>query len=303
MSTHSAGIVGSRVEAASDEATSPADGSLGGLSRLATAIEGVAALIAAEKGMARDGSAALERIADIAFVLHERDLEASLCDALDAAVRELVQADQLKQANAESTQQALASLRELVRRIDGTVAAAQVGQGTEAHHDMNDIAAAGSAGAEYDTVDDTMRRHGLFSAVAREDDALAQAVASLSATLHPAGEPVDAASARRHEPTEAKATPLDLQALPDPNEDPGDLFEPLAGNPASKRNELAASVEAPAPLQPAVRHDASSNAVESPPPSDAAAAGQPPAAPGPVHDDPLAPLHALSEEELIALFS
>ena len=58
------------------------------LTGIAAAIERVEALLTTG-GPAPEGADAIERIADIAFVLHERDVEASLCDALDAAVREL----------------------------------------------------------------------------------------------------------------------------------------------------------------------------------------------------------------------
>jgi hypothetical protein len=84
---------------------------------LASAIDRVAALIAASAVAPGDAIAdALERIGDIAFVLHERPVEASLCDALDAAVREIGECEALGEASAQRSRQAAELLRELSRR-------------------------------------------------------------------------------------------------------------------------------------------------------------------------------------------
>ena len=80
---------------------------------IAAAIDRVEALIGAGTAPGPDGSAAAERVADIAFVLHERDVEASLCDALDAAVREICDACALNEAAAQRTHEAAELLHEL----------------------------------------------------------------------------------------------------------------------------------------------------------------------------------------------
>jgi hypothetical protein len=86
---------------------------------LASSIDRVAALIGATAMAPGDAIAdALERIGDIAFVLHERDVEASLCDALDAAVREIGECEALGEASVQRSRQAAELLRELSRRVN-----------------------------------------------------------------------------------------------------------------------------------------------------------------------------------------
>jgi hypothetical protein len=88
------------------------------VAELASAIDRVAALIAASAMAPGDAIAdALERIGDIAFVLHERDVEASLCDALDSAVREIGECEALGEASAQRSRQAAELLRELSNRV------------------------------------------------------------------------------------------------------------------------------------------------------------------------------------------
>lgn len=59
------------------------------LMEIATTVERIEAAIASGAGDSVDGAAALERIQDIAFMLHERPVEPTLCDELDAALREI----------------------------------------------------------------------------------------------------------------------------------------------------------------------------------------------------------------------
>lgn len=89
---------------------------------LAALLARVEALVAADAVPVPVGSDAIERITDIAFVLHERDVEASLCDALDAAVREIGAATALKPERAQRARQAVEMLRELSRRINDLIA-------------------------------------------------------------------------------------------------------------------------------------------------------------------------------------
>lgn len=99
------------------------------LAALAVAIERLGALIALDAAPELDGTAAVERIADIAFVLHERDVEASLCDALDAAVREISDFGLRQLAGTQRMEEAAQLLRELSRRVNDLMARAQAEEG------------------------------------------------------------------------------------------------------------------------------------------------------------------------------
>lgn len=77
--------------------------------------------------------AAVERIQDIAFVLHERPVELTLCDALDAAVRDI--ADAVAHADATAEPQGLRQvtelLRALARRVNAMIALALESDATD----------------------------------------------------------------------------------------------------------------------------------------------------------------------------
>ena len=106
-----------RVEAAirGEAAALPAADSNRELFEIAAAIERIS--VAADAGATATRGAALERLQDIAFVLHERPVEPSLCDALDGAVREIAEAF-------GSAETAGASLRELAERLRVVIASA-----------------------------------------------------------------------------------------------------------------------------------------------------------------------------------
>jgi hypothetical protein len=102
-----------RVEAAvrGDPVPEPILVSSGDLAEIATAIDRIEAEItAAQSG---DMATLIERIQDIAFVLHERPIEATLCDALDGAIREIASTNMA----AESMHRATELLRALSRRV------------------------------------------------------------------------------------------------------------------------------------------------------------------------------------------
>jgi len=167
------------------------------LTGIATAIERVEALLAAG-GPEPEGSDAIERIADIAFVLHERDVEASLCDALDAAVRELANANAAKQTNVHQVRQAAEMLRELSQRVADVAALLQMSPSAAAN-DMaaneavpkKDESAALEQLASEDALDGEIPREGLFAAELLEDDEFARAVAELAASLPALADPVE----------------------------------------------------------------------------------------------------------------
>ena len=102
-----------RVEAAirgEPSAQSSAD-----LNEIAAAIEQIDVVLAAS--MASDTRPAVEQIQDIAFVLHERPVEQSLCDALDGAIREITDALVRPEGAAESVRKAAELLHALAARV------------------------------------------------------------------------------------------------------------------------------------------------------------------------------------------
>jgi hypothetical protein len=110
-----------RVEAAirGDAAPQAAAAGTGDLVEIAAAVDRIAAAIAAGTTRTSDTAAAIERIQDIAFMLHERPLEATLRDSFDAAVRELATAAARIDADADAT----ALLHTLASRVREMIAA------------------------------------------------------------------------------------------------------------------------------------------------------------------------------------
>ncbi len=125
MSTDPSTAAFARPDAAAAESQLPAAAQALDVAELIAALGQVEALLAgAPEGL--EGSAAIERIADIAFVLHEREVERSLCDALDAAVREIGAADSVKRASMQRAREAAALLRELTHALNEILAMAAV---------------------------------------------------------------------------------------------------------------------------------------------------------------------------------
>jgi hypothetical protein len=159
----------------------------GGLADLAAVIERLEALIATDAALAPDGSAAIERIADIAFVLHERDVEPSLCDALDAAVREVSESGRLKSATAQRTREAAALLRELSRRVNELMARAKAEEeGSDllvAQAARGDTQSAAGRFNDADIACEGEIGEGLFAADLPADDEFAHVVATLAESL------------------------------------------------------------------------------------------------------------------------
>lgn len=108
-----------RVEAAIRGEAAPqaaAGAGAGELVEIAAAVDRIEAALAVGEPRASDTAAAVERIQDIAFMLHERPLEATLRDSFDAAVRDLAAAVRPDSAaNAADLLQALARrVREMI---------------------------------------------------------------------------------------------------------------------------------------------------------------------------------------------
>src|ERR1700731_447177 len=81
-----------RIEATLRGEGSPQADVAGDLMEIAAAIDRIKAALAAGALPKPDVSAAIEGLSDIAFMLHERPVEATLCDGLDAAIREIAEA-------------------------------------------------------------------------------------------------------------------------------------------------------------------------------------------------------------------
>jgi hypothetical protein len=95
---------------------------------LAAAIGRIEAELAAGTAQALDVLAASERIQDIAFALREREVSAALCDALDAAAREVAEACARNDATTQHASQAALLLRDLGARVNDMIGSAMTGE-------------------------------------------------------------------------------------------------------------------------------------------------------------------------------
>jgi len=91
------------------------------LPEIASEIERIGAGLARGKTV-DDISIAMERIHDVAFMLHERPVEPSLRDAFDDAIRKLSDALTQPAGLVERRQQAIVQLRALAARLQGLIA-------------------------------------------------------------------------------------------------------------------------------------------------------------------------------------
>jgi hypothetical protein len=177
-----------RIEATLRGEGPPRADAAGDLMEIAAAIDRIEAALGAGATPAPDISAAIERLLDIAFMLHERPVEATLCDGLDAAIREISEATM----RAESTAAGIRDAAELMRALAGRV------------REMMALSSAGRGGSQAagENVDATSGA-GFFALATNDGETFAQAVAELAASLPMLGdapsEPVDAAQASEPE--------------------------------------------------------------------------------------------------------
>lgn len=245
-----------------------------------------------------DVAAAAERIQDIAFMLRERAVDPDLCDALDAAVREIAGAcddggirlqvdDKAEPANAERTMVDDASF------VKARLFATEMPEAAKSSEAIATIE------PEIASTPQSEPSRAVIAAVGHEHEQEAAPAEASEKSPRWYIEPPDFAFRRAaREPTmlhtaQASAENGHAHSLlpqaemlsgpgPGPQDDPAELFESPADALA------AASIITPAP------------AIMTP------ADFVPPlmrSAPGPAPADPLAGLRALSEEEVIALFS
>ena len=129
-------------------------------------------------------------------MLHERPVEATLCDGLDAAIREISQAGTRSASAAESVRDAADLLRALAGRVSGMIALS-IGAGGAERPAGETIAAETAPGA------------GLFELATNDGESFAQAVAALAAALPTLADPPN-------EPVEAAPEPESGQGAPAP---------------------------------------------------------------------------------------
>jgi hypothetical protein len=191
-----AAIVGAiaRIEAALRGDGPPRADAAGDLMEIAAAIDRIEAALAASATPASDISAAIERLLDIAFMLHERPVEATLCDGLDAAIREISQADMRSESTAAGIREAAEMVGALAGRVREMMALSSAVRGTHQ-----------PAGANVDATSGA----GFFELATNDGDTFAAAVAELAASLPTLA---DAPS----EPVEAAPEPESGQGAPVP---------------------------------------------------------------------------------------
>src|SRR5271170_5768590 len=104
-------------------------GLAGDLRDLGAAMRRVAGETAANRSPAADALAAIERIQDIAFALRECAIDAALCDALEAAAREVAEAVTRGEAAAQRLQAGFKLLGVLTDRVEAMIAGAAAAGG------------------------------------------------------------------------------------------------------------------------------------------------------------------------------
>jgi len=208
-----------RIEAALRGEGPPHADAAGDLMEIAGAIDRIGAALAAAMPPVCDVSAAIERLLDIAFVLHERPVEATLCDGLDAAIREISQANMRSESTAAGVREAAELVGALAGRVREMMAFSSAVRGTHQPAEENVAAASGA---------------GFFALATNDGETFAQAVAELAASL-PAladapsepveaapelesgqGAPTPAAEIAPSEPVEAVPEPESGQGAPTP---------------------------------------------------------------------------------------
>jgi hypothetical protein len=168
------GRIDAAVEESSRRSAVPPDE----LADLATAIQRIESLIVEGVAQEPDGSATVGRIANVAFTLHEREVESSLGDELNAAVREINDLGGLKQLSPERAQQAAELLRQLSRRVHDMIAQSKADQHSGPAWKKAQFVIADEDDEEHDALDD-----GAFKTDVPEDDEFALVVAALTAAL------------------------------------------------------------------------------------------------------------------------
>jgi hypothetical protein len=207
------------------EATLRGDGppradATGDLMEIAAAVDHIEAAIASSTTPAPEVSAAIERLLDIAFVLHERPVEATLCDGLDAAIREISQANMRSESTAAGVREAAELVGALAGRVREMMALSIAVRGTHQPAEENVAATSGA---------------GFFELATNDGETFAQAVAELAASL----------------PTLSDVPSEPVEALPEPESGRGapvPAAEIAPGEPVEAVSEPESGQDAPTPV-------------------------------------------------------
>jgi hypothetical protein len=257
------------------------------LADLVATIEQIEAVLRPNGVSAPDVHFAVEHIQDIAMALRQREVEAALCDTLDAAVRDVGDAIVRNDAAAARAQSAAELLRDLTRRITDLIALAASVEEPEAKPCERGVDV-GAPKHDSNRFDDTLDRPVTDSIEARVVSALMSDDDHAASFLRPALAPL----------------PLpDNEAEAAPQEHPADSFEPVFHKEDGVSEPLSLDSMA-AGFAPS--HGAEAAATDAPISLPQSRVDE--MAPERIYsriapNDPLAALHALSEEELIALFT
>ena len=185
-----------RIEATLRGEGPPRADTAGDLMEIAAAIDRIEAALAAGTPPAPDVSAAIERLLDIAFMLHERPVEPTLCDRLDAAIREISETNMRAESTAEGVREAANLVRALAGRVREMMALSSASRG-----------APQPAGENVDPTSGA----GFFELATNDGETFAESVAELAASLptltDAPSEPVEAAPVPEPESGEGAPTP------------------------------------------------------------------------------------------------
>ncbi len=268
-------------------------GFLLGLAEFAATIKQIESMLPANEAPASDVHFAVEHMQDIAMALRLRDVEDALCDTLDAAIREVGDAIVRSDAAAARTQTAAALLRELAGQINQMIATGGDIAGVAATKKIDSPSAA-------ERFDDTAKQPLADSIVAPaldEQQGLTPQPLPLVTVL-----PDKEAGSGTREEQAIVFEPVSSSLLSPPQ-----ILEEEAAPASDRPSELLVAetsvsilavsaavtdtTEATARAAPIATQSPRDSSTEAPRTVSAAA------------NDPLAALNALSEEELIALFS
>jgi hypothetical protein len=331
---------------AATAADSPAPAPTGlanGLARVSATIRQIESVLKANGALALEAHFAIERIQDVAMALRMREVDAALCDTLEASIREVGDAIVRNDAAAARTQGAAALLCDLGKRIDQMLPPVSIVTIEPDKADGVVKPDKADGGAKSDKADGVIKPANAAVSVAVNGDhaakpngagggptAAAIDVVSDDDHAHPLPQPafVHPALPDMLLSAEAKQQPAKpiqplMLSMPSPvgdNEDPAPHHEPI-DQPADEAeldtdaelitDETAAAAasrdaQAEAPETPSAMSGPSAPSV-----AEANGAGPPTAAESngaatssrAPANDPLAAVYGLSEEELIALFS
>jgi hypothetical protein len=157
-----------RIEATLRGEGPPRADATGDLMEIAAAVDRIEAALAAGATPASGISAAIERLLDIAFMLHERPVEATLCDGLDAAIREISDATMRSGSAAADIRNAAELARALAIRVREMIALSGAMHATHRTAGENVESTSGA---------------GFFELATNGGETFAEAVAALAASL------------------------------------------------------------------------------------------------------------------------